>query len=89
MTFLSGTDFREKHGFGYSICIICTEVALPGSPKMHPDVTTDWRQLRILKIFIGIFATQVSASLCNQRVSAEHDKFICGAKFTRNIFNEL
>ena len=40
MTFVSGTDFREKHGFGYSICIICTEVALPGSPKMHPDVTT-------------------------------------------------
>ena len=54
MTFVSGTDFRENHGFDHSICII----------------------LKILKISIGIITTQVSASLCNQRVSAEHDKFI-------------
>ena len=72
-----------------AFALFAFEVALPVSPTMYPDVTTGWRQLRILKISIGIIATQVSASLCNQRVSAEHDKLICGAKFTRNIFSEL
>ena len=43
------------------------EVALPGKPKMHPDVETGWHQLRTPKRSVEIFATRVFASLCNQR----------------------
>ena len=41
-----------------AFALFAFEVALPVSPKMYPDVTTGWRQLRILKISIGIIATQ-------------------------------
>ena len=71
VTLIQSTDFREEQGFCgkkptwnafvnktwqcTTAFTFALEVAFPSNPKMHPDVTTGWRQLQTPKRFIHHF----------------------------------